>query len=170
MCKQISGVFYFDRSFLQEICGSNDETWRDIVKEILALEDILSIISDAHHPKIHKAVVAKVVSEITSCIDSQSIQHACDDVGISMKGYHAIHQVIKDGFLRQGIGGSLFPALKLIQNVKRINNDDVQQDIGEYFHIEDKLTLDMGSKKKNKTATIFEYNAYNNIFVNVEML
>ena len=93
---------------MQEICGSNDETWRDIVKEILAPEDILSIISDAHHPKICKAVVAKVVSEITSCIDSQSIQHACDDAQISMKGYHAIHQVIKDAFLRQGIvGGSL---------------------------------------------------------------
>ena len=163
-------MFYIDRCFLQEICGSNDETWRDIVKEILAPEDILSIISDAHHPKIRKAVVAKVVSEITSCIDSQSIQHACDDAGISMKGYHAICQVIKDTFLRQGIGGSLFPTLKLIQSVKCINNDDVQQAIGEYFHIEDKLTLDMGSKKKNKTATIFEYNAYNNIFVNVEML
>ena len=72
-------MFYIDRSFLQEICGSNDETWRDIVKEILAPEDILSIISDVRHPKIRKAMVAKVVSEITSCIDSQSIQHACDD-------------------------------------------------------------------------------------------
>ena len=87
-----------------------------------------------------------------------------------MKGYHAIRQVIKDAFLRQGIGGSLFPTLKLIQSVKHINNDDVHQAIGEYFNIEDKLTLDMGSKKKNKTTTIFEYNAYNNIFVNVEML
>ena len=111
---------------MQEICGSNDETWRDISKEILAPEDILSIISNARHPKIRKAVVAKVVSGITSCIDSHSIQRACDDARISMKRYHAIRQVIKDAFLRQGIGGSLFPTLKLIQSVKCINNDDVQ--------------------------------------------
>ena len=93
-------------------------------------EDILSI-TDALHPKICRAVVAKVVSEITSCIDSQSIQHACDDAWISMKGYHAIRQVIKDAFLRQGIGGSLFPTLKLIQSVKHISNDDLQKAIGE---------------------------------------
>ena len=70
---------------MQEICGSNDETWRDIVKEISSPEDILSIISDVRHPKICKVVVAKVVREITSGIDSQSIQHACDDARISMK-------------------------------------------------------------------------------------
>ena len=45
----------------------------------------------------------------------------------------------------------------------------MQQAIGEYFHVEDTLTLNIGlNKKKNKTYTIFEYNVYNNIFVHVE--
>ena len=153
------------------MCGSNDEGWKDFLKGMLDPQDVLSIISDPRRPKIRKAVVANVVSEITTTIDSSSIQSACDEAGISVKGYQAIRQVVKDAFFKQGIGGTLFPTLKVIHNVKRINNDDVRQAIGEYFHVEDTLTLDTGlNKKKNKTCTIFEYNAFNNIFVHVERL
>lgn len=140
-----------------------------MLKGIVDPQDVLSIISDPRRPKIRKAVVENVVSEITTAIDSSSIQRACDEAGISIKGYQAIRQVVKDAFLKQGIGGTLFPTLKAIHNIKRINNDDVQHAIGEYFHVEDTLTLNIGlNKKKKKTCTIFEYNVYNNIFVHVE--
>lgn len=161
----------FYRNFLQEVCGSNDEGWKALLKGIVDPEDVLSIITDPRRPKIRKAVVKNVVGEIATTIDSSSIQRACDEAGISVKGYQAIRQVVKDAFFKQGISGTLFPTLKAVHSIKRINNDDVHHAIGEYFHIEDTLALNTGlNKKKNKTCTIFEYNVYNNIFVHVERL
>ena len=69
---------------------------------------MLSIIRAPKSKVIREAVTKEVMKKIYNLVSDIDIQSACDEAGISTKGYEAIHQLLKDALRTKGIIENVF--------------------------------------------------------------
>ena len=127
----------------------------------------------------------KFFHNLVSDID---IQSACDEAGISTKGYEAIHQLLKDALRTKGITENVFLAPKKVRFSKKVSDADILEKLGTYQYVEDTMIIpslkSKGGQKKQTCGKIFAmvhiskevedkgfaYTRFNNIFVNMVKL
>ena len=86
----------------------------------------------------------KKFSNLVSDID---IQSACDEVGISTRGYEAIHQLLKDALRKNGITKNLFPVPRRVRLSKKVSDGDIVEKLGSYQYVKDIMTIPSLKKK-----------------------
>ena len=174
------------RNFILDTCGSQSQDSRDkLLAAFISKDDVLRLLRAPETKHINDAVVKEVMRKLTNIVTHTDIQNACDDVGISVKGYSAIHRLLKDALMRKGIVENLFPAPHKVKLAKNVSNEDVFSKLGEYMHVEDTMHISGLSKKKppqrrkgSNTSTQanvldekgFPYTKFNNIFVDLKKL
>ena len=131
---------------LLDACGSKEDQI-DMFCSLLKKEDVLKIIHAPQSKYILEAVTKDVVSKFSNLLTSFDVQNICDDVGISRHGYHAIHQLLKDGLQKQGIIENLFPVPKKVKLAKKVSDVDVFSRLGPYYFVEDTMVI-LGLQKK----------------------
>ena len=135
---------------------------------------------------INDVVIKEVMRKFTNLVMHPDIQNACDEVGVSIKGYNAIHRLLKHALLmKKGVAKNLFPVLCMVKLLKNISNEDVFSKLGEYMHVEATMHILGLSKKKppqrwkgsntSKQANVLEkrgfpYTKFSNIFVELTKL
>lgn len=150
-----------------EACGSSDEGWKNLLRACVKPSDVKELLQDPMYNAIQKKIRGDVFKDLSNLLSSSDTQYACDEAGISTKGYEAIHNVVKDAFRMNGLICNMFPAPKRVRLAKRINNDDVRETLGDYYHVEGTLTLTSPKGKANISPIVFQYNSFNNIFVDL---
>lgn len=134
---------------------------------------------------IRNAVVKEVMRKYSNIVTHTDVQNVCDEVGISTKGYGAIHRLLKDALMKRGITENLFPVPHKVKLAKNVSNEDVFSKLGEYMHVEDTMhSLGLLKKKPSQHRTSsniskqgniiepkgFPYTKFNNIFVDLKKL
>ena len=56
--------------------------------------------------------INEVLKDVTKLISNDEVQNVCDEVGISIKGYNVLYQLLKDTLCTHGILKSIFPIPK----------------------------------------------------------
>lgn len=153
-----------------EACGSSDEGWKNLLSTCVKPSDVKELLQHPMYNAIQKEIRGDAVFKDLSNLLSCDIQYACDEAGISTKGYEAIHNVVKDVFRMNGLTCNMFPTPKRVRLAKWINNDDVRETLGDYYHVEGTLTLISPKGKANSSPIVFQYNSFNNIFVDLILL
>ena len=64
---------------------------------------------------IREAITKEVMKKIYNLVSNIDIQSACDEAGISTKGYEAIHQLLKDALRTKGITENVFLSPKKVR-------------------------------------------------------
>lgn len=96
-------------NFLLDACGITSNKDRIILlMSLLNKEDVLSIMRAPKGKVIREAVTTEVMKKFSNLVLDIDIQSACDEVGISTRGYEAIHQLLKDSLRKNGITKNLF--------------------------------------------------------------
>lgn len=150
-----------------EACGATEDGWKNLLRACVKPSDLKGLLQEPMFKAIRNEIKGEVFKDLSNLLSSSNIQHACDEAGISTKGYEAIHQVVKDAFRMNGITCNMFPAPKRVRFAKRVNNDDVMATLGEYYHVEGTLTVPSPKGKANTSPIVFEYTSYNNVFVDL---
>lgn len=153
---------------------------------------MLSIIRAPKAKVIREAVTTEVMKNFSNLVSDIDIQSACDEAGISTRGYQAIHQLLKDALRKNGITENLFPIPRKVRLSKKVSDADIVEKLGSYQYVEDIMTIPSlqrkgGPKKqaRGKQGTTvrgllgtsevveekgFAYTRFNNIFVDLKKL
>ena len=86
----------------------------------------------------------------------------CDSAGISQKGYREMYRSITLGLQAKGVTQSLLPTLYSLQMAKKCANGDIASMFNGYRSVEDIMPM--------PPSKPFEYNAYNNVYIDMEVL
>lgn len=98
------------KNFIQEACGSESLHDRvNLLTSCITKADIISILRAPKGNRINAAATSEVMHRLANIVSDTDVQKTCDDVGISQKGYVAIHQLLKDALRERGITENLFP-------------------------------------------------------------
>ncbi|MCO5568379.1 hypothetical protein L7F22_022078 [Adiantum nelumboides] len=92
---------------------------------ILTKEDIVSILEAPRATTLRGAVTKNYLNKFMNLVDSTDIKFACDEAGISTRGYQILHSIIKDGLQREGLRENLFPTPRKIKLAEKIWNEDI---------------------------------------------
>ena len=85
------------RNFIQDTCGSQSQDSRDkLLATFISKDDVLRLLHAPETKHINDAVVKEVMRKLTNLVMHTDIQNACDDVGISVKGYSAIQRCLDE--------------------------------------------------------------------------
>lgn len=177
------------RNFLLDACGSSSNEDRiTLLCSLLKKEDVLSIIRAPQSKVISEAVTNEVMKKFSNLVSDIDIQSACDEAGISTKGYETIHRLLKDALRKNGITENVFPVPKKVRFSKKVSDDDIIAKLQSYKYVEDTMVIPSqkkkgGSKKQargQKATTVstsevtedkgFAYTKFNNIFVDLKKL
>ena len=174
------------RNFFHDTCGSQTQVSRDrLLASFLSKDDFLRILCAPESKHIKIAVTKEVMRNLSNLVTHVDVQNVCDEVGISNKGYAAIHRLLKDSLMKRGITENIFPVPRMVKLAKTVSNEDVYSKLGEYMHVEDTMYIDSGLKKnpskRQKTSKLssqavlfeekgFPYSKFNIIFVDLKKL
>ena len=102
------------------------------------------------------------MKEIKEIVTPKEMVDICDRAGISQKGYRAMYRSITLGLRAKGVTQSLLPTLYSLQMAKKCDNGDVASMFNGYKWVEDIMPM--------PTNKPFEYNGYNNVYIDMEEL
>ncbi len=138
------------------------------------------MLDDPEAKPLTDAIRKRVTHSFSNIVTDLEIQNICDSVGISTRGYQAIHQALKDALRSRGITENLFPLPHKVAIAKKASNEDVMRQLGDYLHIEDTMFLQAqgnGAKARGKGRSVvannavqgegYVYTKLNNIFVDL---
>ena len=114
------------RNFIQEVCGSQSQDSRgNLLASFLSKDNIISLLQTPGAKNINDVVTKEVMRKFSNIVTHTDVQNTCDDVGISTKGYNAIHRLLKDALIKKGITENLFPVPRMVKVAKNVSNEDV---------------------------------------------
>ena len=98
-------------------------------------------------------------------VNPSQIQEVCDTVGVSRKGYRAISRIFFQVLRYYKIKAFGLPRPHKVGKFRLFLNAKIPENFGDYDHIEGIMPYDKGGRKCS-----FEYNAFNNIWMNVRKI
>lgn len=122
----------------------------------------MEMITGSGNDKLRETLRRHFLKEIKEIVTPQEMVDMCDSAGISQKGYRAMYRSITLGLRAKGVTQSLLPTLYSLQMAKKCANGDVASMFNGYKWVEDIMPM--------PTNKPFEYNAYNNVYIDMEEL
>jgi hypothetical protein len=127
-------------------------------KTAVALAKILSrheSLTLATHPAmghVETKIANKVLKSIGDSVGPDKILAACDQAGVSHRGYGAIYKAVKGPIelLNKDIKAKILPNPYQVKLLRKELNANLPQFVGEYYHIEGRMTLPTTSKTTKK--------------------
>lgn len=154
-----------------------------MLSSCLKKADVIALLRAPRGKHINDAVTKEVMRKFSNLVTDVDVQNACDEVGISTKGYTALHGLLKDALRERGITENVFPVPRKVKLARRASNEDVTLRIGHYLHIEETMPSSIfvqspqrakkATNAKNRADNIdkgFPYSMSNNIFVDLKKL
>lgn len=129
------------------------------ISTLFKRDDVEAIMKDQKYKKVTVKHIEEFMKE--NQLNPRDIQALLDETGISNRGYSAIYKVLQSKIRESSMHGSLLPNPSSIRRMRKQVNEEVLQALGTPFHIEDTYVAPTGD---------VVYNAYNNIFYNLEAL
>lgn len=144
-------------------CDSSEETVQASLLQHLVKEDaIIKAISNPENDRLRKAIQKHLLKDLLDIISPAQILSICDTAGISDKGYAAMYQCVTRGLRAKGVTRSLLPTPYSISMARKLANANVGSLFGGYKWVEGAMPI--------SPAKSYEYNRFNNIYINVEAL
>ena len=129
------------------------------IKGLVSEVVVKSLIDEKKFKKVKHDAVEKFISE--SRVDVEKIQEALDMSGVSRKGYASIFNIVSSTLKDKRIKRVLLPTPAAVWRQRGLLNQEIDDFIGQYFHIQN---IYEGAKGR----TI--YDSLNNIFVELQQL
>ena len=133
-----------------------------LLKHIIKAKDILYMLQDPSNQKTTQMLQLKFFGELKDLITPQKMMEICDATGVIRKGYEAIYTLITRAHIYKGLIQPLLPTPYSVTMAKKCANSDVASLFGGFKFDNDSLPM-----LKTKS---FQYNNFNNVYVDVEML
>ena len=148
---------------------SND--YGELLNSCTTSRDVLKLIKDQRFQKLRMVIANDILQDFSSSMSIDAVVNACDEVGITTKGYRALYALLGDCLRQKGIISNIFPSPKKLNTRKGVCNSDVIEKLGEYHHFNDTIYIAGWGKAKSTLGQYsFEYNEFNNIFVDLRRL
>ena len=104
-------------------------------------------------------------------ISIDDVVNACDEEGISIKGYRPLYHLLGDCLCQKGILSNVFPSPKRLSTTKNVCTFDVVVKLGEYHHFDNTISIASWEKTKSTLGQyLFNYNEFDNLFVDLHRL
>ena len=120
---------------------------------ILSRHEGVALASQPAMAHVQSDIAKNVLKSIGKSIGPDKILAACDQAGVSHRGYGALYKSVKAPIagLNKGVSGSILPSPYHVKLLRQELNANLPQYIGEYYHAEGRLTLPASSKKNKKS-------------------
>ena len=157
------------RNFLTEATSTIPSNgYGELLAACTTSRDVTKLIKDPRFKKIRVLVANDVLQDMAGSISIDAVVNACDEVGISTKGYRALYHLLRDCLHQKGLVANIFPCPQRISTTRTVCNSDVINKLGEYLHINDTICIaGWGKTKSTLGQYFFEYNEFNNMFVDL---
>ena len=122
--------------------------------------DIIKLLKLPENKKLRRLALRELLKDMDSLVKPSQIVEACDRVGVSTRGYRALLRIWFKNLKHQNIKPFGLPRPHNVVKLRHQLNQEIPNYFGEYFHIVGSMPYE-----KQKKKAIFEYNAYNNIWM-----
>lgn len=105
---------------------------------------------------VETKIANNVLKSIGDSVGPDKILAACDQAGVSHRGYGAIYKAVKGPIerLNKDIKANILPIPYHVKLLRKELNANLPQFVGEYYHVQGRMTLPTTSKKTKKTDEI----------------
>lgn len=151
----ISQVFGLDMHICEERVLLLNETMNRL--------DIIKLLKMPENQKMRKLVLQELLQDMNSVVKPSQIVEECDRVGVSRRGYRALSGLWFKNLKNQKFKPFGLPRPHNVMNIRNQMNRKIPNYFGEYYHIEGSMPYE-----KQKKKSFFEYNAFNNIWMDLK--
>lgn len=81
----------------------------ELPKELVKENTIMDAIQQPSNSCIQNKIFKGVTKEIQATIEPNSIVHACDKAGVSIRGYQTLFRTVKDACKSKGLSNCFLP-------------------------------------------------------------
>ena len=142
----------------QRLYGDKESQTRTAVAlaKILSRHEGMALASHPAMGHVETKIANNVLKSIGKRVGADKILAACDQVGVSHRGYGAIYKAVRGpiAVLNKDIKASILPSPYHVKLLRQEMNANLPQFIGEYYHVEGRLELPTTSKKSKKSDNI----------------
>ena len=85
---------------------SND--YGELLNSCTTSRDVLKLIKDQRFQKLCMVIANDILQDLSSSMSIDAVVNACDEVGISTKGYRALYALLGDCLCQKGIISNIF--------------------------------------------------------------
>ena len=153
------------REYISQVTGLEMNKSKDriqLLNETMNRLDIIKLLKLPENQKLRKLALQELLKDMNSLVKPSQIVEACDRVGVSRRGYRALSGLWFKNLKHQHIKPFGLPRPFNVVKERHQLNQEIPTYFGEYYHIEGSMPYE----KKNKKS-VFEYNAFNNIWMDV---
>ena len=121
--------------------------------KILTRHEGLTLATQPSMEHVKRKIASNVLKAIGKRVGPSNILAACDQAGVSYRGYGAIYQAVKAPVrdLTKDAKSNILPSPYHVRRLRQELNANLPQFIGQYYHAEGRMELPAVSKKTKKS-------------------
>ena len=154
------------REYISQVSGLDMHISEErvlLLNETMNRLDIIKLLKLPENQKLRKLALQELLKDMNSVVKPSQIVEACDKVGVSRRGYRALSGLWFKNLKHQNIKPFGLPRPHNVVKIQHQLNQEIPNYFGEYFHIEGSMPYE-----KQKKKSVFEYNAFNNIWMDLK--
>lgn len=154
------------REYISQVSGLDmhkSEERVQILNETMNKLDVIKLLRLPENEKLRKLTLRELLKDMNSIVKPSQIVEACDSVGVSRRGYRTLSGLWFRNLKSKKFKPFGLPRPHNVSKIRHQMNQEIPNYFGEYYHIEGSMPYE-----KTKKKSFFEYNAYNNIWMDLK--